>query len=53
MKKKCGKCKTDKPRDDFSINNLRPDGKQDWCKKCLNEKNKQYKKVDWLKLVIG
>lgn len=37
--KHCGKCNTDKLMKDFSSQKNAYDGKQSWCRKCLNSVN--------------
>lgn len=38
--KKCYKCKAEKPLDSFAKRTVSPDGKQLWCKECMNERNR-------------
>jgi hypothetical protein len=35
-KKSCGKCHKRKILDDFHVSNGRPDGRQAWCRTCMN-----------------
>lgn len=37
--KKCYKCKAEKPLDSFAKRTVSPDGKQLWCKECMNVRN--------------
>lgn len=53
MKKICTKCKVPKEKKDFSPHKTRIDGLQSWCRECYNERNKKYRKVDWMKTYIG
>lgn len=40
--KKCGKCKTEKPYDEFGKNKSRYDGYHSSCKKCRNKYQKEW-----------
>lgn len=37
--KRCYKCNTEKPMDDFAKRTMSPDGKQLWCRLCMNTRN--------------
>lgn len=39
--KTCFKCKTEKAHNQFSINKIRVDGLQTWCKLCQNTKQRE------------
>jgi len=39
--KTCPNCGETKSVTEFSKNNNRADGRQSWCKKCSNERNKE------------
>ena len=41
--KKCGKCSTSKPLDDFRLSSKSKDGRQSWCRKCFAA----YEKERW------
>lgn len=44
--KRCSKCKTEKPLDDFSNNRAARDGKNNWCKQCFNSwKHDKYEEL--------
>ena len=43
MKKRCSKCKKEKPVTEFSKNNFSIDGLCFWCKECSRENCKQWR----------
>lgn len=46
MVKTCKRCSEDKPVEEFSRNRVRKDGRNDWCKKCVQTWKRAKKKAD-------
>lgn len=37
LKKRCGKCRHKKVLDDFHVSRTSKDGRQGWCRRCMNK----------------
>lgn len=44
MKKICTKCDSEKPLDDFYRRELSSDGRGVWCKECMNEQTREWRR---------
>jgi hypothetical protein len=55
MKKKCTKCKVEKPADEkhFTRRFTNSDGLSSWCRQCKKENSKPPMKNSWQKMWIG